>query len=339
MFPIDPAAKDYDRHMLESFRAYSGIDAGKLLPAVLVAGESGGTLSARGARLLDPSGDLQAGIPFCPPEGDAGTGMVATNSVRPGTGNISAGTSIFGMAVLKSPLKNVHSGIDLVTTPCGSEVAMVHCNNCTSEINAWARVFGEFAAAIGADVSHDELYRVLFNSALEGEEDCGGAVVCNYLSGENIADVQKGVPAVIHTAECNFTLANFVRAQLYSAFVTLKMGMDVLTLDENVKLDKIYAHGGIFKTEGVCQRFLAAAIDTPVSVLETAGEGGAWGMAVLAAYIGKAQPLEDFLADTVFADAKEQLVEPERDLVEGVDRYARSFGKLLSAERLLSDIM
>ena len=339
MFPIDTAEKNYDRRMLENFRSYSGVDAGKLLPQVLVAGKSGGFLTERGALLLDPSGDLKGGIPLCPPEGDAGTGMVATNSVKPGTGNISAGTSIFGMAVLKAPLRNVHSGIDLVTTPCGSEVAMVHCNNCTSEINAWAQVFGEFAAAIGADLPHDALYKLLFTGALSGEKDCGGTVVCNYLSGENITGVQKGVPAVIHTAEGNFTFANFMRAQLYSAFVTLKMGMDVLTLDEKVKLDKIYAHGGIFKTEGVCQNFLAAAIDTPVSVLETAGEGGAWGMAVLAAYSGRSEPLEDFLADTVFAGAKEQVVQPDKECVEGFERYTRSFGKLLSAERLLSDIM
>lgn len=339
MFPIDPTEKDYSRRMLENFRSYSGVDAGKLLPEVLVAGDCGGMLSEEGARLLDPSGDLKAGIPLCPPEGDAGTGMVATNSIKPGTGNISAGTSIFGMVVLQGPLKNVHSGIDLVTTPCGSEVAMVHCNNCSSEINAWMRIFGEFAEAIGADLSRDELYKTLFNLSLEGEKDCGGAVVCNYLSGENIAEVQKGIPAMIHTAGGNFTLANFVRAQLYSAFITLKMGMEVLTLDENVKLDKIYAHGGIFKTEGVCQHFLAAALDAPVSVLDTAGEGGAWGMAVLAAYAGRQESLDDFLTNTVFAGAKERLAEPDRASVEGFERYARSFGKLLSAERLLSDIM
>lgn len=339
MFPIDTADKNYSRRMLESFRAYCGVDAVALLPEVLIAGVEGGKLTESGALLLDPSGETEAGILLCPPEGDAGTGMVATNSVKPGTGNISAGTSVFGMAVLKAPLKNVHSGIDLVTTPCGDEVAMVHCNNCSSEINAWVNIFGEFAKAIGADISRNELYKVLFTRSLSGEEDCGGAVVCNYLSGENIAGVEKGVPAAIHTAECNFTLGNFMRAQLYSAFVTLKLGMDVLTRDENVKLDKIYAHGGIFKTEGVCQKFLAAAINTPVSVLETAGEGGAWGMAVLAACTLKGAELEKFLSGTVFVNSAEKVVSPDAACADGFDRYTRNFGKLLSAEKVLSDIL
>ena len=339
MFPIDTHLKDYNRRMLEDFRAYSGIDAVTLLPEVLCAGQSGGTLTAEGARLLDPSGELECGISLCPPEGDAGTGMVATNSVKPGTGNISAGTSVFGMAVLKKPLKNVHGGIDLVTTPCGDEVAMVHCNNCSSEINAWINVFDEFARLAGAEVARDELFKKLFGCALNGDEDCGGTVVCNYLSGENIADIQQGVPMAAHTAEGNFNLANFMRAQLYSAFVTLKLGMDVLVRDERVKLDKIYAHGGIFKTEGVCQQFLAAAIDTPVSVLDTAGEGGAWGMALLAAHCGRDERLEDFLADTVFASSTEKTVLPKKSCVEGFERYTRAFEKLLSAEKVLSEIM
>lgn len=339
MFPIDSVQKNYNRRMLENFRAYSGIDAAPLLPEVLSAGQSGGTLTAKGALLLDPSGELERGITLCPPEGDAGTGMVATNSVKPGTGNISAGTSVFGMVVLNGPLKNVHSGIDLVTTPCGDEVAMVHCNNCSSEINAWLNVFGEFACMIGAEISRDELYKKLFGCALNGAEDCGGTVACNYLSGENIACVQRGVPVTAHMAGGKFNLANFMRAQLYSAFVTLKLGMDVLVKDEGVKLDKIYAHGGIFKTEGVCQKFLAAAINTPVSVLATAGEGGAWGMALLAAYCGMNVTLENFLSDTVFASSAEKVAMPEKPCAEGFEKYTRAFEKLLSAEKVLSEIM
>ena len=339
MFPIDTRLKDYNRRMLEDFRAYSGIDAAALLPEVLCAGQSGGTLTKQGALLLDPSGELEEGVTLCPPEGDAGTGMVATNSVKPGTGNVSAGTSVFGMAVLKQPLKNVHGGIDLVTTPCGDEVAMVHCNNCTSEINAWINVFAEFVRMTGAEIARDELFKKLFGLALNGDEDCGGTVVCNYLSGENITNVQKGVPVAAHTAGGNFNLANFMRAQLYSAFVTLKLGMDVLVKAEGVRLDKVYAHGGIFKTEGVCQKFLAAAIDTPVSVLATAGEGGARGMALLAAFCGRNERLEDFLADVVFSSSAEKIVWPQKSCVEGFERYARAFGKLLPAEKILSDIM
>lgn len=339
MFPIDTDCKNYNRRMLEDFREHSGIDAAAFLPEVLLAGQSGGTLTAEGARLLDPSGDLKEGVPFCPPEGDAGTGMVATNSVKPGTGNISAGTSVFGMAVLKAPLKKVHSGIDLVTTPCGDEVAMVHCNNCSSEINAWINVFDEFACLAGVETSRDELFKKLFNYSLNGDDDCGGTVVCNYLSGENIAGVQRGVPMAVHTAERNFSLANFMRAQLYSMFVTLKLGMDVLTKDEGVMLDKIYAHGGIFKTDGVCQEFLAAAINTPVSVLATAGEGGAWGMALLAAYCGRNESLEGFLSGTVFASSDEKTVQPKKSCSDGFEKYVSAFKKLLSAEKILSEIM
>ena len=339
MFPIDTDCKNYNRRMLEDFREHSGIDAAAFLPEVLLAGQSGGTLTAEGARLLDPSGDLKEGVPCCPPEGDAGTGMVATNSIKPGTGNISAGTSVFGMSVLKEPLKKVYGGIDLVTTPCGDEVAMVHCNNCTSEINTYINLFGEFAKLIGADISRDELFKKLFDYTSNGEEDCGGTVVCNYLSGENITGIDKGVPIAVHTAESNFSLANFMRAQLYSAFVTLKLGMDVLVREEGVKLDKIYAHGGIFKTDGVCQEFLAAAINTPVSVLATAGEGGAWGMALLAAYCGRNESLEDFLSDTVFASSAEKTVQPKKSCSDGFEKYAGAFKKLLSAEKILSEIM
>lgn len=339
MFPIDVKTGTYNAEMLAKFNYFCGVDAGKILPEVLFAGKNAGTLTEDGALLLDPSGDLKAGVTLCPPEGDAGTGMVATNSVKPGTGNISAGTSVFGMAVLKAPLKSVHGGIDLVTTPCGDEVAMVHCNNCSSEINAWVNVFDEFAKSIGCNISRDELYKKLFTSSLSGDKNCGGTVACGYLSGENITEIQKGVPAVAHTAEGNFNLANFMRAQLYSAFVTLKIGMDVLTRDEGVALDKIYAHGGIFKTKGVCQDFLAAAINTPVSVLETAGEGGAWGMAVLAQYCGRAEKLEEYLSGTVFAGAEETLALPEDNCVKAFDEYTENFKKLLAAERVLSDIM
>ena len=336
MFPIDTRTKTYNSRMLAMFSKRSGKDALPILPEVLLAGDDGGKLTESGARLLDPSGELKAGVPFCPPEGDAGTGMVATNSVRPGTGNISAGTSVFGMAVLRAPLKRVHGGIDLVTTPCGDEVAMVHCNNCSSEINAWVNIFGEFARAAGAEMPKDRLFELLFSSALAGEDDCGGTVVCNYLSGENITEIERGVPAVIHTPGRAFNLANFMRAQLYSAFVTLKIGMDELTRGEGVVLDKMYAHGGIFRTEGVCQKFLASAINTPVSVLETAGEGGAWGMALLAAYRGSEQNLCDFLDEKIFCGAEEMCALPEKDCAEGFGRYALAFKKLLDAEDLLS---
>ncbi|MFP3464154.1 xylulokinase [Leifsonia sp. SIMBA_070] len=286
MFPIDPATKTYDAELLRRYAALDsaqGIDLPALLPEVLVAGEDAGSLTSDGAALLDPSGALQPGIPFCPPEGDAGTGMVATGSVAPRTGNVSAGTSIFAMVVLEHPLRSVHHELDLVTTPAGDLVAMVHCNNGASELAGWAGLFRRFAEAAGAPLSTDDVYETLFREALSGEADAGGLVAYNHLAGEPIAGLPEGRPLVVRTPDSRLTLANFVRAQLYSVFGTLALGMRVLA-DEGVSLDRMLAHGGMFRTAGVAQRFLAGALDAPVSVAETASEGGAWGIAVLAAY-------------------------------------------------------
>ena len=288
MFPIDSATRDYDAGLLAR---YDALAAGRLpvphvadlLPRVLVAGESAGMLSAAGAALLDPSGVLRSGIPFCPPEGDAGTGMVATDAVAPRTGNVSAGTSIFAMVVLERPLRQVHHELDLVTTPAGDAVAMVHCNNGASELAAWAGMFARFAEVSGTPLADDAVYETLFREALAGDADDGGLLVYNHLAGEPIAGLSEGRPLFVRTPDSRFTLANAVRAQLYGVFGTLALGMRVLG-DEGVGLDRMFAHGGMFRTAGVAQRFLAAALNAPVAVGETASEGGAWGIAVLAAY-------------------------------------------------------
>ena len=326
MFPIDPSTGTYDATMLATFGELTGIDLVGLLPEVLSAGEAAGELTDEGAGLLDPSGTLHAGIPLCPPEGDAGTGMVATNSVAPRTGNVSAGTSIFAMVVLERPLASLHREIDVVTTPAGDPVAMVHCNNGASEIDAWAGLFGQFATALGATASNDEVFGALFRAALDGEADGGGLVAYNYLAGEPITGLEAGRPLVVRTPGSRPTLANFMRAQLYGMFGTLSLGMRVLA-DEGVELDAMFAHGGVFRTAGVAQRFLAAAIGAPVSVGATAGEGGAWGMAVLAAYLRAhdEKTLGQYLNDRVFADAATTVVEPDPADVAGysafLDRY------------------
>ena len=257
----------------------------EILPVVKTAGEEAGTLTAEGAKLLDESGALEAGVPLCPPEGDAGTGMAATNSVARRTGNVSAGTSIFAMIVLEHALQKVHKEIDMVTTPDGSLVGMVHANNCTSDLNAWVGIFREFAESFGIDVDMNKLFGTLYNKALEGDVDCGGLLSYGYLSGENITGVEEGRPMFVRTPKSNFNLANFMRANLSTALGALKVGMDILLKEENVAIDTIMGHGGLFKTKGVGQKLLAAAIDTPVSVMKTAGEGGPWGMALLACYM------------------------------------------------------
>jgi len=326
MFPIDPVTGTYDEAMLGTFKELSGTDLVGLLPEVLGAGQAAGALTDEGAALLDPTGTLHAGIPLCPPEGDAGTGMVATNSVAPRTGNVSAGTSIFAMVVLERPLGSLHHEIDVVTTPAGDPVAMVHCNNGASEIDAWAGLFGQFATALGATASNDEVFGALFRSALEGEADGGGLLAYNYLAGEPITGLEAGRPLVVRTPGSRATLANFMRAQLYGMFGTLSLGMRVLA-DEGVELDAMFAHGGVFRTAGVAQRFLAAAIDAPVTVGATAGEGGAWGMAVLAAYLRAhdERTLGEYLNDRVFADAATTVVHPDPADVAGykafLDRY------------------
>ncbi|HBN12355.1 MAG TPA: ATPase [Clostridiales bacterium] len=332
VFPV--SGGNYDLKLLEKFNKQLNGKLSKsvyeLFPKVLLAGQCAGYLTANGAKLLDKDGDLQSGALMCPPEGDAGTGMVATNSVKPLTGNVSAGTSVFSMAVLEKPLTAVYDGVDVVTTPTGSPVVMVHCNNCSSEINAWVQLFSE---ACGVD--KNKLYTKLFNLSLEGEEDCGGVVACNYNSGENITGITSGTPFVAHTAESNFTLANFIRAQLYSAFATLKLGNDSFFKKEKIKIEKYYAHGGLFKTEGVCQQYLAAALNTPVAVMTTAGEGGAWGMAILAAYAADNElPLEQYLESKVFAKSKLKIVTPAVETVKGFNLYTKNFKKAIKAEKV-----
>ncbi len=332
MFPIDSATGTFDAHRLSQFddliadRGF-GWTLGQILPAVLPAGAPAGQLTADGARLIDPTGTLQPGVLCCPPEGDAGTGMTGTNSVARRTGNISAGTSIFAMVVLERPLNQVHEEIDLVTTPCGDPVAMVHCNNGASEIGEWAGLFAEFAQAAGVPLESKAVYQALFRSALTAAPDGGGLMAYNYLSGEPIARLTAGRPLVARTPGSDVTLGNFMRVQLYSAFATLALGMRILA-DEGVEVDRMFAHGGLFGTKEVAQRLLAAAIEAPVSVGDTASEGGAWGMAVLAEYARtQAGPtLADFLTQTIFAGAEISTIEPDPADVAGfssfLDRYA-----------------
>ncbi|GAA1806716.1 xylulokinase [Agromyces neolithicus] len=331
MFPIDSTTNDYDARLIEVFDGLvaeraPGLHVSELLPEVLPAGRQAGELTAEGAALLDPTGALQRGTPLCPPEGDAGTGMVATNSVAPRTGNVSAGTSIFAMVVLERPLEQAHHELDLVTTPAGDPVAMVHCNNGASELAAWAGVFGRFAAIAGLEVDTDAVFEALFREALEGEADAGGLLAYNHLAGEPIAGLAEGRPLIVRTPDSRLTLANFMRAQLYSVYGTLALGMRVLA-DEGVELDRMYAHGGIFRTAGVAQRLLAGALDAPVAVGETASEGGAWGIAVLASYLGSADELDlgAYLGERVFANAGFDTVDPGAEDVAGfsafLDRY------------------
>jgi sugar (pentulose or hexulose) kinase len=339
MFPIDPENNGYDRTMLDQFDRLvaprrPGLKLERLLPEVLPAGAEAGRLTAEGAALLDPTGALESGIPLCPPEGDAGTGMVATNSVAPRTGNVSAGTSIFAMVVLERPLAKVHHELDLVTTPAGDLVAMVHCNNGASELGAWADLFGEFAAALGHPARPDEVFGALFRAALSGEADGGGLLAYNYLAGEPITGLTEGRPLVVRTPGSRMTLANFARSQIYGVFGTLALGMRVLTA-EGVELDSMFAHGGLFRTEGVAQRLLAAAIGAPVAVGQTAGEGGAWGMAVLAAYLSAAaeQDLGAYLSQRVFADAELSVIEPDNADLAGFAAYLKRYGAGLAIER------
>ncbi|MFQ1003129.1 xylulokinase [Modestobacter sp. SSW1-42] len=334
MFPIDPATGAYDATMLARFdelAAEAGAELGLagLLPAIAVAGEPAGTLTDAGARLLDPSGRLRPGALLCPPEGDAGTGMVATNSVAPRTGNVSAGTSIFAMVVLEGGLGAVHRELDMVTTPAGDPVAMVHCNNGASELDAWAGLFGQFARALGAEADSATVFRTLFTAALDGAGDGGGMLAYNYLSGEPITELEEGRPLFLRSPDSPLDLGAFMRTHLYSSLATLRIGMDVLQKAEGVRLDRMFAHGGLFKTEGVAQRFLAAAIDTPVSVGDVAAEGGAWGIAVLAAFAAAGrtpeQGLADYLGTTVFTGASLQTVEPDPADVAGFDAFMQRY--------------
>ena len=341
MFPIDLASTDYNPAMLAQFDAlvaghHLGWRLGDILPRVLPAGEPGGHLTAAGAALLDPSGGLQPGVVLCPPEGDAGTGMVATNSVARRTGNVSAGTSVFAMVVLEGDLRSVHPELDLVTTPAGDLVAMVHCNNGASELNAWAGLFGEFAAALGAPSDPATVFGTLFAAALQGEPDGGGLLAYNYLSGEHITGLHEGRPLLVRTPESRLTLANFMRTQLLAALGTLRLGMQVLLRDEGVRLDSMFAHGGLFKTKGVAQGILAAALNTPVSVGDIAGEGGAWGIAVLAAFTRdrvEGQTLGDYLSQAVFAGVNLATMEPDPQDVAGFESFSERFVNGLAIER------
>lgn len=341
MFPIDSAAGDFDAAMMDKFdalvRPYSyPWQIRSILPKVLCAGTPAGTLSAYGAKLLDPAGRLKPGIPLCPPEGDAGTGMAATNSVGVRTGNVSAGTSIFAMIVMEKALKGVHTEIDLVTTPEGHPVAMVHCNNCTSDLNAWVQLFKEFAESFGIEANMDRLFEVLYSKALEGDKDCGGLIAYNYFSGEPVTGFDEGRPLFVRRAGDHFSLPNFMRMHLYSALATLKIGLDILFKEEDVTVDKMYGHGGLFKTKGVGQRLMAAAMNTPVSVMETAGEGGAWGIALLAAYMAdkaEGESLSAYLENKVFKKGSGSEIAPDRADAEGFERFMENYKAGLDIER------
>ena len=337
MFPIDSEKRDYDQRMVELFdtnAASSGFTKKllSLLPKVMLAGESAGNLTLQGALLLDPTGTLQPGTPLAPAEGDAGTGMVATNAVAPRTGNISAGTSIFAMVVMDKPLVKMHEELDIVTTPLGDQVAMVHCNNGASEMAQWANMFKRFAEAAGFGLSTDQVYEVLFGEALEGESDAGGLLAYNYLAGEPITGIPEGRPLFVRTPGSNFNLANAFRAQLYGVFATLSIGMEVIK-EEQVQLDLMAAHGGIFRTKGVAQRFLAAALETPVSVSSEASEGGAWGAAVLAAFVlSNESNFAKYLNEVVFSGQQVHTVSPSPEDVAGYQKFLVNYKAGLAIE-------
>lgn len=341
MFPIDIDTKDYDAKMLEKFDTLVAEKEypwklKEILPKVLLAGEHAGFLSEEGANLLDPTGTLKAGIPLCPPEGDGGTGMVATNSVKVRTGNVSAGTSVFSMIVLENKLSKVYPEIDLVTTPDGNLVAMVHCNNCTSDLNAWVQIFKEFCDTFGVEVDMDTLFGGLYRKALEGDKDCGGLLAYNYFSGEHITHFSEGRPLFVREQNCKFTLANFMRTHLCTSLGAIKVGNDLLIEKEGVKLERIYGHGGLFKTEGVGQKIMAAALNTSVSVMKSAGEGGAWGIAVLAAYMQwkeEKETLSDYLENKVFAGAESVTLAPDSEDVEGFKVFIERYKAGLAIER------
>ena len=344
MFPIDSEKRCYNEEMLEKFNylvsdhnlPWKLID---ILPSVLVAGEEAGRLTESGATLLDDL--LSPGIPFAPAEGDAGTGMTATNAVAPRTGNVSAGTSIFSMVVLERPLKKVYEEIDLVTTPTGKPVAMVHCNNCTSDSNAWISVLKETANLFGAEPSNGDVYTKLYEKSLEGDPDCGEVLVCNYMAGEGVTHLNEGRPMVVRRPDAKFTLANFFRAILYSTMSTLKIGMDILA-KENVAIDSLTGHGGLFKTPMVGQKYLAAACNAPVTCMDTAGEGGTYGMALLAAYMHNkvaGESLEAYLNAHVFADTKGTTLEPDLADVEGFNTYIEEYKELLQVEKTAVEVL
>lgn len=341
MLPIDSNTNNYDAEMVAKFDKLIepknlGWKILDILPEVLNAGEDAGVLTEEGAKKLDPSGTLQAGAPLCPPEGDAGTGMVATNAVRQRTGNVSAGTSSFSMIVLEKALSQPYEVIDMVTTPDGSPVAMVHCNNCTSDLNAWVGLFKQYQELLGVPVDMNEVFGKLYNHALEGDADCGGLIAYNYISGEPVTGLAEGRPMFVRSANDHFNLANFMRANLYASVAVLKIGNDVLFKDEKVQVDRITGHGGLFKTKGVGQRILAAAINSPISVMETAGEGGAWGIALLAGYLVNNEEklsLADYLDKKVFAGNTGVEIAPTAEDVAGFDKYIETYKAGLAIEK------
>ncbi len=341
MFPIDSTTGDYDENMLAKFDELVSKEGFAwnikgILPKVLNAGEKAGYLTEEGAALLDVSGNLQAGIPMCPPEGDAGTGMVATNSVRVRTGNVSAGTSVFSMVVLEKAMKKAYEEIDMVTTPDGMPVAMVHCNNCTSDLNAWVNLFDQFAETFGMKIDKNDLYGTLYRKALEADADCGGLVAYNYFSGEPVTGLNEGRPMFVRMPDADFTLANFMRSHLYSALAALKVGNDILLKEEKVAVDSLMGHGGLFKTPVVGQQILAAALNAPVTVMDTASEGGPWGMAVLAAYMmekGENEGLADYLSEKIFAGQTGTTIAPQASDVAGFDAFMTKYVATLSAEK------
>ena len=341
IFPIDSETNTYFADMIAKFdgavadKAYAW-KALDVLPRVLAAGDNAGVLTKEGAALLDVSGNLEAGIPLCPPEGDAGTGMAATNSVRVRTGNVSAGTSVFAMIVLEKNLSKVYPEIDMVTTPSGHPVAMVHCQNCTSDLNAWVNLFREFAQTFGMEISTNDLFGKLYNKALEGDADCGGLLAYNYFSGEHVTGFNEGRPVFARTPDAKFNLANFMRVNLFTSLGALKVGRDILMKEEHVQVDQILGHGGLFKTKGVGQKILAGAIDAPVSVMETAGEGGAWGIALLASYMinkEENETLEDYLDAKVFAGNAGTRMDPDPADVAGFEVFTERYKKGLPIER------
>ncbi len=345
MFPVDPETKDYNEEMVQKFdklvEPYGfPWKLRDIMPEVKVAGEAAGILTEAGAKLLDPSGKLQAGIPMCPPEGDAGTGMVATNSVRQRTGNVSAGTSVFAMIVLEKELSRPYKEIDMVTTPAGDLVAMAHSNNCTSDLNAWVNVFKEFAEAMGMEVDMNKLFGTLYNKAMEGDADCGGLLSYCYFSGEHMTGFEEGRPLFVRSPESRFTLANFMRTNLYTCLGAMRVGLNLLLEKEQVKIDRLLGHGGLFKTKGVGQQILADAVNAPVSVMETAGEGGAWGIALLASYLinkEEGEALEDYLDNKVFAGNEGSTLDPDPAGVEGFNVFMERYMKGLEIERAAVD--
>ncbi|MBO6172480.1 MAG: FGGY-family carbohydrate kinase [Bacteroidales bacterium] len=341
MMPIDPETCDFDEKRIAAFdslvapKGYPWKLRG-ILPKVLKAGENAGTLTEEGACKLDPSGHLKAGIPLCPPEGDAGTGMVATNAVRPRTGNVSAGTSSFSMIVLEKDLKRPHDVIDIITTPDGSPVAMTHCNNCTTDLNAWVSLFIEYQNLLGINADKGEIYEKLFTHALEGDLDCGGLLNYNYIAGEHVTGFTEGRPLFVRSASSKFNLANFMLSQLYATVGVLKTGNEILFKEEDVQVDRITAHGGLFKTPVVGQRILAAALGTPISVMETAGEGGPWGMALLASYCAdnpEGLPLADYLDRKVFAGDTGTEIKPSEEDIAGFNAWFKEYTDCLPVER------